>query len=39
LRKHITPMMVLVALVTAASFVGNAKYGFGVSPLGFFGGK
>jgi hypothetical protein len=31
-RKQLTPMTVLMALVTAAAFLAKAKYGF-------FGGK
>jgi hypothetical protein len=37
MRKQITPMTVLMALVTAASFLAKVKYGVSIS--GFFGGK
>jgi hypothetical protein len=39
-HKQITPFAIVVALVTAASLLGQAKYGFGgVQTFGFFGGK
>lgn len=34
MRKQLTPMTVLMTLVTAAAFLAKAKYGYG-----FFGGK
>ena len=40
MHKQITPLAIVVALVTAASVFGQAKYGFGgVHTFGFFGGK
>ena len=40
MHKQITPVAIIVALVTAASLFGQAKYGVGgVHTFGFFGGK
>ena len=40
MNKQITPVAIIVALVTAASLLGQAKYGVGgVHTFGFFGGK